>query len=87
MSQQSGDRTAWLPFLHYFGALTFDMAKPSTHLKAPNRIAARRFGGTIMAERALRSKMSVALATLANQGLIADVIGGYVCLMQIRDAM
>ncbi|RPA90217.1 DUF1703-domain-containing protein [Choiromyces venosus 120613-1] len=80
-----GEEVAWRTLLLYFGAFTFDKENPSKFLTIPNRIAATRFGTTILSRFGLLGSMRDAVRFLALHGDIIAPLSGYRKLMAGRD--
>jgi hypothetical protein len=69
------------------GGLTFDSDNPSSFLKIPNLVAAKRFGSALLDRHGLFHSMKDALYTLAGTGNPMDVLTGYCHLMRQRDVI
>ena len=54
----------------YFGSLTFDLKKPATHLRVPNKVAIRRIAIAILERYNLRECFNFALQKLVGDGEI-----------------
>jgi hypothetical protein len=69
----------------YVGALTFDPKDPETHLKIPNKVAARRIASMVLERYQLSKSLVVALQTLVRDGDIERMLSCYRDLMTQRD--
>lgn len=69
----------------YHGGLTFDSVDPDKLLKIPNRIAAQRFGGTILDRWGLRDSIGDAVSSIESHGDIKKALTCYRKLISQRD--
>jgi hypothetical protein len=80
------DESAWLTYLLYNGALTFDRKDPSKFMKIPNKIAAKRIATAILNRFGMKAKdIDHALDILSRTGEVAPVLMLYQKMMSKRD--
>jgi hypothetical protein len=69
----------------YFGGLTFDPKEPTTYLRVPNKVAAKRIATAVLERYNLRESFKFALQNLVDDGEIERVLSCYRDLMTQRD--
>ena len=63
----SDNHAAWTSLIVYFGGLTFQADKPTSHLKITNRVAAKRIAHAVLEKYHLRSSWKEALRRLIDR--------------------
>ena len=73
----SDNHAAWTSLIVYFGGLTFHPDKPTSHLKIPNNVAAKRIARAVLEKYNLRSSWKEALQCLIDDGEVEGTLRVY----------
>ena len=78
-------QSSWRSLLVYLGGLTFDQEQPATHLRIPNKVAARRIAAAVLETYNLHESFLAALQRLVDDGEIEQTLSCYRDLMVQQD--
>ena len=81
----SDNHAAWTSLIVYFGGLTFHPDKPTSHLKIPNNVAAKRIARAVLEKYHLRSSWKEALECLIDDGEVEETLRVYRAWIVQRD--